>query len=107
MSLKVRQTVISKPKRQSHTTIEEFIFAYLGDKGKAYVHEMLNAYNARHLSNKPAKYTSFRTIVWNLKDDGVIVPTEPPRWATDSGGFPKSYYTLTGKPLVKKTKKVK
>jgi hypothetical protein len=107
MALKVRP-IVTKPKRPSHVTIDDFIIMYLRQHrlGKAYVHEMLDAYNMKYrYGKKPAKYTSFRTVVWNLKDEEVIVPTTAPLGDEDRGGFPKSYYALTGKQHKKKIKR--
>jgi hypothetical protein len=109
MTLKVKP-IVTKPKRSPHVTIDDFIIAYLGNhrRGKAYVHEMLDAYNYQYRAGKkPAKYTSFRTIVWNLKDEGVIASVSAPPGDEDRGGFPKSYYALTGKQHKKKISRSK
>ena len=41
------------------------------------------------------KYSSFRTIVWNLKSDGYIKSVG--RKGNGDDPFEKSYYALTGK----------
>lgn len=83
--------------KQPELTIAEFILQYLGKHREAYVHEMLNAFNNQS-SRKQMKYTSFRTIVWNLKEDGYITLARQ----EDTGrGYPRSYYRPTGKSYEK------
>lgn len=75
-----------------------FIIYYLGMHKKAYVKEMLDAYNKlrdKSTSKRKMKYSSFRTIVWNLKNDGYIKPAG--RSGYGDSPFDKSYYVLTTK----------
>lgn len=84
----------------SKLTIGEYILWHLEKYGEAYVHEMLTAYNElrrKSSSKRIMKYSSFRTIVWNLKNDGYIKCDE--RDPCDP--FAKSFYTLTGKHRAK------
>ena len=81
----------------STMTIGEFIIWYIGNNKRAYIHEMLDAFNEIRKNSpikRQMKYSSFRTIVWNLKTKGYIKslkkrdPEDP---------FEKSYYALTKK----------
>jgi len=82
----------------SNMTIGEFVIWYLGNHKRAYVHQMLDAFNELR-KNSPTKrqmkYSSFRTIVWNLKTDGYIKSVGKKGNGDDP--FEKSYYALTGK----------
>jgi hypothetical protein len=82
----------------SDLPIAPFIIWYIGSHGKAYVKEILDAYNnarATSSSKRQMKYSSFRTIVWNLKRDGYIMSVG--RSGYGDNPFDKSYYSLTNK----------
>lgn len=88
----------------SEMTIGEFVIWYLETHKRAYVHQMLDAFNELR-KNSPTKrqmkYSSFRTIVWNMKYDGYIKSVKK---RDEDDPFEKSYYTLTGKPYASGTK---
>lgn len=78
---------------------QSFVLDYLRRYRKAYIYEMFVAYN--FYTPEPVKYTSFKTIVHNLKRDGYISVL----FRDLEHGYPKTYYRLTKKHAKKKTHK--